>query len=187
MTNLQIAGRDAWRAWLQLNHLREKGIWLVFTRKHIGKPGTSYGDAVDEALCFGWIDSLVKRIDEEKYARKFTPRKPGSKWSKLNMDRMRKLRSQGRMTKFGLEAYNNRSTERPFAETFKSKKLQVPCDFEKALRRNKSAWKNFQNFGLSQQRNYLLWIAEAKKAETRSKRINEAIALIANNMRSLLK
>lgn len=114
MTNLHLAGRDAWRAWLQVNHHRENGVWLVFYKKHTGKQGVSYENAVDEALCFGWIDSLVKRIDEEKYAQKFTPRKPGSKWSKLNMERMRKLHSQGRMTRFGLEAYNNRSTERPF-------------------------------------------------------------------------
>ena len=187
MTNLQLTGRDAWRAWLQMNHHKENVVWLVFYKKHTGKHGISYGEAVDEALCFGWVDSLVKRIDEEKYAQKFTPRKPGSKWSKLNRKRMRKLQSQGRMTRFGLEAYNNRNMQRPFTETFKKRKIAIPGDFEKALRKSEKAWKNFQNFGLSQRRNYLLWIAEAKKEETRKKRINEAIALISNNVKSPLK
>ena len=170
-----------------MNHHSENGVWLVFYKKRTGKQGISYEGAIDEAICFGWIDSLVKRIDEEKYAQKFTPRKPGSKWSKLNIERMRRLQSQGRMTRLGLEAYSNRSRERPFAETFKTRKLQIPGDFEKALRRNKKAWKNFQNFGLSHRRNYLLWIGEAKKPETRRKRINEAISLIANDVKSLLK
>jgi uncharacterized protein YdeI (YjbR/CyaY-like superfamily) len=187
LTNLHVTGRDEWRAWLQVNHEKESVVWLVFYKKHAGKHGISYEDAVDEALCFGWVDSLVKRIDEDRYAQKFTPRKPGSKWSKLNRERMRKLRNQGSMTRFGLEAYKNRSMERPFAETFKTRKPQMPDDFEKALRKNKKAWKNFQKFGLSHRRNYLMWIAAAKKEETRRNRINEAIALIANNVKSLLK
>lgn len=187
MMTIYMSDRAAWRAWLQTNHHTGSEAWLVFYKKHTGKRGISYEDAVDEALCFGWIDSLVKGIDEEKYAQKFTPRKPGSKWSKLNIERMRKLRGQSRMTRFGLEAYSNRSKNTPIAETFKTRKLQMPRHFESALRRNKKAWKNYQNFAPSYRRNYLLWIAAAKRAETRRKRINQAIILIANNQKTLLK
>jgi uncharacterized protein YdeI (YjbR/CyaY-like superfamily) len=187
MRTLSLRGRESWHAWLSKSHRTESEVWLVFYKKHAAKQGISYQEAVDEALCFGWIDSLVKRLDEEKYAQKFTPRKTGSKWSKVNMERVRKLREQGRMTAFGLKAYDDRSKERPFAETFKTKTLEIPDDFEKALRNNKKAWRNFQDFGLSYRRNYLIWIASAKKTETRKKRINEAIALISNNVKSLLK
>lgn len=97
-----FTSRDQWRAWLEKNHRRLAGIWMIFFKKHTGKKSISYDDAVEEALCFGWVDSLVRRLDEERYIQKFTPRKEKSTWSKSNKDRMEKLIKQGCMTEAGL-------------------------------------------------------------------------------------
>lgn len=99
---LHASNRDAWRAWLDRHHETEQEIWLVFYKKHTGKPGVSYEDAVEEALCFGWIDSIVRRIDDERYAQKFGPRKANSKWSESNKRRVRKMMEEGKMTAAGL-------------------------------------------------------------------------------------
>ncbi len=99
------ATREEWRDWLEGNHDKCKGIWLIYYKKGSGKPRVPYDDAVEEALCFGWIDSTVRRIDEEKYAQRFTPRKPDSGWSELNMRRMEQLIKEGRMTEAGLAKY----------------------------------------------------------------------------------
>src|SRR5213075_1383965 len=95
---LYVADRDAWRAWLEENHARENEVWLVYYKKQSGRPRIPYDDAVEEALCFGWVDSIVKKIDEEKFAQKFTPRRDWTKWSELNKRRLRKLIREGRMT-----------------------------------------------------------------------------------------
>src|SRR5947209_19674397 len=99
---LHITNRDDWRAWLVKNHETEKEVWLVYYKKHTGQPRIPYDDAVEEALCFGWIDSIVKRIDGEKFAQKFTPRQDCTRWSALNRRRVRKLIQAGRMTEAGL-------------------------------------------------------------------------------------
>lgn len=98
---LYVTDRDAWRAWLEKNYDTEKEIWLIYYKKHTGKPRIPYDDAVEEALCFGWIDSTVKRVDDEKFAQKFTPRKNKSNWSDLNKKRAKKMIREGRMTKAG--------------------------------------------------------------------------------------
>ncbi len=108
--------RHDWRAWLEENHHRETEIWLVFYKSHTGHPCVSYEDAVEEALCFGWIDSLVKRIDDDRYAQKFSPRKPGSKWSVSNRRRMAKLIREGRMTPAGLATVTYSNPAEPPAE-----------------------------------------------------------------------
>ena len=100
--SLHVTSRAAWRAWLERNHRRKTEVWLVFFKAHTGKPRVEYDDAVEEALCFGWVDSLVKRLDEERYAQKFTPRKAGSRWSPSNRTRVAKLVREGRMTPAGL-------------------------------------------------------------------------------------
>src|SRR5258705_8023123 len=103
MKLVHISTRDQWRKWLAENHEKENaGIWLVFHKKHTGRPVLDYEEAVEEALCFGWIDSLIKRIDDHKYCRKFTPRKDKSNWSSTNRKRLEKITKEGRMTEFGL-------------------------------------------------------------------------------------
>lgn len=100
---LHMASRSSWRLWLERNHDTEKEAWLVFYKKHMGKLDVTYDEAVEEALCFGWIDSILKRINDEKFVRRFTPRKPESKWSELNRKRATKMVNEGKMTKAGLE------------------------------------------------------------------------------------
>jgi len=153
-------------------------------------PTISYEESVDEALAFGWIDSVVKRIDEERYARKFTPRRPGSIWAKSNIARVRRLRREGRMTKWGLEAFEKRTGRRSLLETFNAqgaRGAEVPEDFARALQANAQAWANFQRMAPSHRKRYLLWIADAKKAETRERRIGEAVALVVKNVKNLMK
>ena len=99
---LYVMNREDWRAWLEQNHATEKEVWLLYYKKHTGKPTIPYDDAVEEALCFGWIDSLVKRIDDEKYTQKFTPRKNRSVWSESNKKRAKRTIKLGRMTGAGL-------------------------------------------------------------------------------------
>jgi len=146
----------------------------------------SYEESVEEALCYGWIDSIIKRIDEDTYARKFTPRTDGANWSEVNKRRVEKCIREGRMTEIGLAKikYAN-ATARPRPRL--PKKLEVPDFMAKALKRNPDAWKNFKALAPSYQRYYIGWIILAKREETREKRLNEAIRLLAENKKLGLK
>jgi uncharacterized protein YdeI (YjbR/CyaY-like superfamily) len=104
MKSLNVTGRDDWRAWLQDNHSVETEIWLVINKKHAARPGILYKDAVEEALCYGWIDGLARSLDHETYTQRFTPRRPNSNWAESNKLRVRKLIAAGRMTPAGLAA-----------------------------------------------------------------------------------
>jgi uncharacterized protein YdeI (YjbR/CyaY-like superfamily) len=172
---------------LKRNHSSAKGVWLVFHRKDSGLPTISYDDAVDEALAFGWIDSIIKRIDERSYARKFTKRQPRSIWSSSNISRVERLKKEGRMTEWGLQAFAKRTGEISLLEKFNQETIEVPKDLENALKRNKKALANFKRMAPSHRKRYLVWISGAKKAETRQKRIDEAVILISKNVKDLLK
>jgi uncharacterized protein YdeI (YjbR/CyaY-like superfamily) len=150
-------------------------------------PSISYDDSLDEALTFGWIDSVIRKMRDEKYARKFTPRRPGSIWSKINIDRVERLQRERRMTKWGLEAFEKRMGEVSMLEKVNAEGAAVPPDFESALRRNKRAWENFKRMGPSYRKRYLIWISGAKKPETRQNRIAEAVVLVARDVKALLK
>jgi uncharacterized protein YdeI (YjbR/CyaY-like superfamily) len=175
---LYVADRHQWRAWLEKNHDTESEVWLIYYKKHTGRPRIPYDDAVEEALCFGWIDSVVQRIDDEKYAQKFTPRKDTSQWSALNKRRVAKLIKEGRMTKAGLAKINypvaDNGQEGPEPEG-QREELAVPQYVTQALMANKKAWENFNNLAPSHRRNYIRWITDAKKEETRNRRLREAI------------
>ena len=171
MTFVEVRDRQQWRAWLARNHESSPGVWLVFHKSHTGAPTISYEDSVCEALCFGWVDSLIKRLDEDRYARKFTPRKAGSRWSTLNRQRWARMKEAGLLTQAGLAAEpTDRDGDTP--------KLDVPAltgDLAVRLKKVARAWTAFQKLPPSQQRLYLLWIYSAKRPETRDKRIGEAI------------
>jgi len=180
---LYVTSRDDWRAWLEKNHETEKEVWLVYYKKHTNRPRIPYDDAVEEALCFGWIDSIVQKIDDERYAQKFTPRKSGSLWSESNKRRVRKLLQEGKMTQAGLAKISEgvlEGEERVKSE-LKSKELLIPTYLSEALRANKKAWENFNRLAPSYRRQYVGWITTAKKEETRKRRIREAIELLARN------
>lgn len=182
---LDVEDAEGWRSWLKEHHLTSKEIWLVFHRGD--KDRVSYGDALDEALCFGWIDSVIKKLDGERYARKFTPRRPWSIWSTLNIERVNRLRKEGRMTRWGLEAFDKRTGEKSMLEKINARGVEIPKDLELALRKDKKAWDRFEHFSPSHRKRYLIWIEAAKKPETRQRRIEEAVRLISQNVKNLLK
>jgi uncharacterized protein YdeI (YjbR/CyaY-like superfamily) len=179
---------EDWHSWLEKNHLSESEIWLVYHKKGSSmQTGISYDESLDWALCYGWIDSLIKRIDDERYARKFTPRKPTSIWSKSNIERMNRLIREPRMTERGVELFRKRSKEVSLAERFNAKQIPFPASFTVALKKNERAWQNFRAFSPSHRKQYQMWIASAKRDETRDRRIEEAIRLISKNVKSLTK
>lgn len=155
---LYITNGREWRAWLQKHHNKEKEIWLVYYRKNSGKPRIPYNEAIEEALCFGWIDSLVKNIDKDSLAHRWTPRKKGSSVSDMNKERIRRLIKAGRMTKAGLDTISHEMKKGKLPS-----KLFVPADIREALAKNMDAWKNFQKFPLSYRRIRIGWIEGARK------------------------
>ena len=185
METLEVDDGAQWRSWLAANHQSSQGVWLVFRKK--GAKSLSYDEAIDGALAYGWIDSLVRRIDDTRYARKFTPRKPWSIWSSLNIARVKRLRTEGRMTKWGLEAFAKRTTEISALEKINAEGMKVPADLEEALRANAKAWSNYEKLAPSHRKRYVVWVSAAKMPETRKKRISEAVVLISQNVKNLMK
>ena len=141
---------ERWRSWLAKHHASESEVWLIFHKRHTGKPSVAYNDAVDEALCYGWIDSLIKRIDDDRYARKFTPRRAESNWSSANVKRYAALKKGNRLAAPGLQ----RSPEgRPVVDA--PRLDQVPAYIENAIRKHARAWKFFEGLAPSYQRLYV--------------------------------
>ncbi|WP_406657915.1 YdeI/OmpD-associated family protein [Methanolobus sp. ZRKC2] len=182
---LYVTDRDEWRNWLEIHHDKKKEIWLVYYKKNTNMPRIPYDDAVEEAICFGWIDSTVRTLDNERYMQKFTPRKKKSNWSDLNKERARKMIKAGKMTDAGCEkirellAENKNGLKTDKKET--KKELVIPPEIEKAISANKRAWENFRNFAPGYKRNYIEWILNAKKEETRQRRLKEVINRLEEN------
>ncbi len=175
---LYVTSREEWRAWLTKHYQAETEVWLIYYKKHSGRPRISYDQAVEEALCFGWIDSIVKRMDDEKFAQKFTPRRDCTTWSALNKRRLRKLIREGRMTEAGL-AKIDIATLGEEAEAKQSKDdVDIPRFVKQVLMANAKAWENFRNLTPSRRRSYIRLIMDAKKQETRERRLREAISLL---------
>jgi uncharacterized protein YdeI (YjbR/CyaY-like superfamily) len=173
---LYVTSLEEWRDWLTKHYQSEAEVWLIYYKKHTGQPRISYDHAVEEALCFGWVDSIVKRIDDEKFAQKFTPRRDYSKWSAINIRRVRKLIREGRMTEAGRAKINFVIFgEKPQAKQGKGD-LDIPHVIKKALAANAKFWKNFLNLAPSQRRGYIQWIMDAKKAETCERRLREVVS-----------
>jgi len=179
--------RDTWRCWLEEHGDSEQEVWLVYYKAASGKPTLSYQDSLEEALCFGWIDSIIKRIDDDTYARKFTPRRPGSIWSKSNIARVNRLHREGKMTEAGMKLFRNRPSGISWAEQFKARQPPFPKEFLAALKKDRMASVAFEKFAPSHKKRYLMWITAAKTKETRDRRIDEAVKLIRMNVKSLLK
>ena len=174
---------QAWRKWLEAHHATEAEIWLVFYKRHTGKASIAYQDALDEALCFGWVDSLVKRLDDDRYARKFTPRKADSRWSAINRRRYAELKAAGRLAAPGIaRAPTKRSGDAPQPSV-----SALPAYVETQLKANRRAWEFFQQLAPSYRRLYILWIDSARRQETKEKRLREAIAMLATGKKLGLK
>src|SRR5688500_15773267 len=170
LTTLQVRSRRQWRTWLEKHHASSPGVWLVFYKAHTGVKSIRYEDTVREALCFGWIDSLVKRLDDDRYALKITPRKPASKWSDLNRKRWAELKAAGLLTPAGLAAA-------PTANSYAPRPTipELPVYIAKALKANSKAWKFFRQLSRTDRRDFVVWIHIAKRPETRERRIRESI------------
>jgi uncharacterized protein YdeI (YjbR/CyaY-like superfamily) len=167
---------EEWREWLARHHDAESEVWLIFHKKHTGKPSVAYKDALDEALCYGWIDSLIKRIDADRYARKFTPRKLESNWSSVNIKRYDELKAANRLAAPGLARSPNGRPVVDGARTYKPN--VVPAYIVNAIRKDGKAWPLFEKLAPSHRRLYVMWIDSAKRDDTRQKRIAEAIKML---------
>ncbi|MGB3340039.1 MAG: YdeI/OmpD-associated family protein [bacterium] len=183
---LYVTNRKDWRKWLGKNHKIKNEIWLIYYKKHTKKPRIPYDDAVEEALCYGWIDSIIKRIDDEKYVQKYTPRRFGSKWSKLNIERAKKMIRQKKMTKTGRILFKEVKSKELSKTRKITQRLVIPSDFKSALVRNKRALENFNNFTKGYKDLYIRYILEAKKKETRARRIKRVVDLAARNIKSTM-
>lgn len=184
LVTLDIRDREQWRKWLEKNQKTSPGIWLVFHKEHTGAESIAYEDSVREALCFGWIDSLVRRLDDDRYARKFTPRNPGSKWSDSNRKRWTDLKEAGLLAPAGLIAQPADGSAYPPRPEIPR---EVPDYIVEALQANPKAWNCFQALAPSHRRHYIGWIHMAKRTETRDKRIRESIKLLAAGQKLGLK
>jgi uncharacterized protein YdeI (YjbR/CyaY-like superfamily) len=179
---LPLTNRNEWRKWLAKNHDRENEIWLVFYKRHTGKPCLPYPEALEEALCFGWIDGKLKRIDDEKHAIRFCPRRPKSVWSKNNRQTAQRLIREGRMTPAGRGKIAEAKKNGNWSAAYRSReKVPLPEDLKKSLQADKQAWRNFNNFANSYQTMYIWWISAAKRPQARTKRIERVVARSARN------
>jgi uncharacterized protein YdeI (YjbR/CyaY-like superfamily) len=176
--------RAEWRTWLTEQHTRQKGVWFVSYKKGTNQPRFDYEEAVEEALCFGWIDSKPNKLDEERSLLWFAPRKPGTGWSKLNKDRVERLIEQGLMMPAGLAKVEAAKQDGSWYALDAIEALEIPPDLEQALNTYESARQNFEAFPKSVKRGILEWISTAKKPETRAKRIQETAQLAAENIRA---
>ncbi len=175
-----------WRRWLAAHHDSEAEVWLVFHKRHTGRPTIAYLDALDEALCFGWIDSLIRRLDDRRYARKFTPRKPDSKWSSVNRKRYAQLEASGRLMPAGLARRPTERSDYP-PRPSRSSFSKVPAYVGQALREQPATQRYFESLAPSYRRHYIGWIDSAKQRETKLRRLGEAIRLLAARRKLGLK
>ncbi len=176
--------RADWRQWLMQNHQREKSVWLIIYHKESPTPSVYYDEAVEEALCFGWVDSKPNKRDAESYYLFMAQRKADSKWSKLNRQRAEKMISEGLMAPAGLALITLAKQSGTWMALEDVQNSVVPPDLEKAFLKNKLAAKNFHAFPPSSKRIILEWILNAKKAETRQRRIEETVSLAAENIKA---
>ncbi|MEA2603695.1 MAG: hypothetical protein QOF89_4687 [Acidobacteriota bacterium] len=189
MKTLHVTTREDWRAWLAAHHDTEREIWLVYAKQHTGQPRVPYEDAVEEALCFGWIDSIVKRLDDDFYAQKFTPRKATSQWSESNLRRYARLLKAGRLAPAGLAKgppAGAMEGKEPVAPANRAE-TGVPEYVQQRLQTNAQAWQSFQKLAPSHRRLYVKWIESAKREETRRRRLEEAVTLLEQNRKLGLK
>jgi uncharacterized protein YdeI (YjbR/CyaY-like superfamily) len=167
--------RQEWHNWLSENHETSKGVWLIYHKKNSEKSSVSYEDAVQEALIFGWIDSKVNALDEERYMQVFTPRKPGSTWSKSNKKRIRHLIDNDLMKPAGMEKVKAAKKDGSWTFLDDIEDMIVPEDLKKAFNKNKTAAREFHSFGDSEKKQILYWVASAKRHETRDRRIKKIV------------
>jgi uncharacterized protein YdeI (YjbR/CyaY-like superfamily) len=169
--------RQEWRDWLQVNHDKKQSIWLIYYKKKSNKPTVIYSEAVDEALCFGWIDSKAKPIDEHTFMQFFSRRKEKSVWSKVNKEKIERLISEGQMSKAGFEIIKKAKENGSWSILDEAEALIIPPDLEIEFQKKPNAKDYFLSLSRSDKRNILQWLVLAKRQETREKRIFEIVDL----------
>jgi uncharacterized protein YdeI (YjbR/CyaY-like superfamily) len=180
----QPKSRADWRAWLEKNHATAAGVWFVYYKKASAKERVSYEDAVEEALCFGWIDSVQRVVDAERTMLRFSPRKPKSAWSKLNKGRVGRLMRVGLMTPAGLAKIEAAKRDGSWSALDAVERLTMPADLKAALAADPDAARHFAAFPPSSKKIILGWIASAKRPETRAKRVSETVRQAAKNLKA---
>ena len=179
MKTLLVRTLDRWRDWLTEYHASESEVWLIFHKQHTAVSSIDYKDALDEALCFGWVDSLVKRLDDRRFVRKFTPRRADSRWSTVNRKRYAQLKALGRLKPPGIQRppTSRGSAPRPARLEIPQK---LPEYIQTTLTKHPKALRHFEALPVSERRRYFTWIESAKREETKLRRLAEAIRLLAN-------
>jgi uncharacterized protein YdeI (YjbR/CyaY-like superfamily) len=175
---LEAANRAGWRAWLRQNHARAEEVWLVYYKKATGKPSVGYKESVEEAICFGWIDGLKKRIDDERYCHRFSPRRESSKWTPANIEIAERMIAQKKMAAAGRRAFDRREEYDPGFLAERSREPVLSPELEKALRADRPAWDAFEALSPGCRKEYVQWLMSAKREATREKRLVEARALL---------
>lgn len=178
-----VPDRASWRRWLTKNGQTSRGIWLVYYKKSSGKPRVSYDEAVEEALCFGWIDAVVNAVDDECFVQWFAPRKPKGTWSALNKKRVAELTAKGLMRPEGQAHIDAAKSDGRWEGLDAHERLEVPDDLAAALKREK-ARATWDGFSPSSRKGILTWIGMAKRAETRSKRVEQTARMAAKGLRA---
>jgi len=176
MKTLYVEDRGKWRTWLEANSQQAAEVWLVYYKKDSGRPSVAYEDSVEEAICFGWIDGKIKNLDHARFARLFTPRKPKSQWSRINIERALRMIKEGKMTAAGSKVFDPRS-QTPALPT------KLPASLEEQFRKHETAWENFTRFPPSYQRMTIGWVASAKQETTQLRRLQQLIAESSRNQR----
>jgi len=182
LKRVQPKSRKAWRVWLEKHHATSSGIWLVFAKKHTRLASLSYVDAVEEALCFGWIDSIVESIDDRFHMQMFTPRKAKSVWSALNRARVARLVKDGLMTAAGLAVVALAKKAGTWNALAHVEALIVPPELQKAIESNAEARKNWPTYSASARKGFLYALNNAKRPETRERRIREIVDVLARKV-----
>ncbi len=181
---VHLRDRAAWRRWLERNHGTAKGVWVVSWRAQTGKPRVDYDALVQDALCFGWIDGHQKPVDDELIMQLLTPRRPGSAWASSNKKRVASLEQAGAMTEAGRRVVEAAKADGSWSRYDSADALEIPTDLKAALARNAAAARNFDAFTDAAKRAILRWLIDAKRPETRAKRVGETARLAATNERA---
>jgi uncharacterized protein YdeI (YjbR/CyaY-like superfamily) len=179
---IQPTSRKAWRAWLTKHHVASPGVWLVYAKKHSGIPSLTYNDAVEEALCFGWIDSKINPIDDDLYMQVFTPRKSKSAWSESNKARVERLMAAGLMTPAGRAMVRAAQASGSWNAWKHVEEMAIPPDLAKAIKANPEASRNWEAYSASRRKGVLYRLAGARRPETRARYLQEIIENMARNL-----
>jgi uncharacterized protein YdeI (YjbR/CyaY-like superfamily) len=170
--------RSAWRAWLEEHHADRREIWLVLLKKHVPEPSVTLDEAVEEALCFGWIDGHLRRIDDRSHALRFTPRRPGGQWARSNKARVERLIAEGRMAPPGMAVVEAAKASGDWDRVPPNAELdRAPDDLQAALDADATAAGGWAALPPSHRRQYVFWVLQAKKSETRARRVDEVVRL----------